>query len=189
MPDAVVEIVGLEELQRALRASDAQMGRALRSGLQRGAAVVRLEAQRNLKDNRSYITGKLSRSIRPGSVTGTGLGQSIAVGIAPGFGSPSRGHSGPKGAGYNPTGRRNVSDPQDYGPVVERGSGPRRIVARRAKTLAFTVGDETLFRRSVNHPGTRAKPFLVPALTEHVDRINAEMRAAFDVALRAIGRR
>lgn len=189
MPEAVVTIIGLEELQRDLRASDRAMAAALRAALQRGGQYVRAEAQANLRRNDSYVTGKLSRSIRSEGVRGVGLNQSVAVGIAPGMGSPSRGHSGPKGGAFNPRALRNTADPADYGPVVERGSGPRTIEPRNAKALRFVVGGETVFARRVNHPGTRAKPFLVPALTQNAGEVMAEMRRAFDAVLGRIGRR
>lgn len=184
MPDAVVEIVGLDALQRAFRATDRQMDKALHDGLQAAGLTVRKEAQ----DRVPYVTGKLSRAIRPGPVEGHGTAQSITVGIAPGGGSPSRGRSGGIGAATNPGGRRNEGDPQTYGPVVERGSGPRTIRARNGRSLMFTIGGETLFRRSVNHPGTRAHPFLVPALTENVDLISRRIFARVEAVLVGFGR-
>jgi hypothetical protein len=185
VPDATVHIDGLEELQRALKASDRAMAAGLRSGLSAAGQTVRSEAQQRVP----YVTGKLSRAIRPGSVQGTGLAQSIEVGIAPGMGSPSRGRSGPKGAATNPSGGQNTSDPQVYGPVVERGSGPRVIRPRTAKALRFTVGGSVVFAKVVNHPGTRAKPFLVPALTENVDLVSRRIFTAIERVVADIARK
>ena len=60
-----------------------------------------------------------------------------------------------------------------YAAAVEYGTGPHTIVPRRAKVLAWggarTLGGRlragsrpTHFARRVRHPGTRAKPYLVP---------------------------
>jgi hypothetical protein len=44
-----------------------------------------------------------------------------------------------------------------YARVVEAGSAPHVITAKRAKALRFTIGKKVLFRRRVNHPGTTGK--------------------------------
>lgn len=60
-----------------------------------------------------------------------------------------------------------------YAAAVEFGSRPHVIVPKRAKTLAWggarTLGGRlragsraTNFAKRVNHPGTRAQPFLIP---------------------------
>lgn len=51
----------------------------------------------------------------------------------------------------------------NYAAAVENGSGPRVIRPRRKKALKFEIGGRTVFAKSVNHPGTRARPFLRPA--------------------------
>ena len=43
---------------------------------------------------------------------------------------------------------------------IRYGTKPHVIRAKSAKALKFRVGGETLFRRSVLHPGTPAKPIL-----------------------------
>lgn len=48
----------------------------------------------------------------------------------------------------------------DYAVYVHQGTRPHVIRPRRAKVLRFPVGGRTVFARSVNHPGTRARPFL-----------------------------
>ena len=50
-----------------------------------------------------------------------------------------------------------------YAAAVHEGSRPHRIVARRAKALRFMMGGEVVFRKSVWHPGTKARPFLTNA--------------------------
>jgi hypothetical protein len=89
-------------------------------------------------------TGNLRRSIRIGTVS-----ESSASIIAGGRG----------GVGY--------------AAIVERGSRPHVIVPRNRKVLAWggnrrlsgslrTGARATNFARRVNHPGTRAKPYLLP---------------------------
>jgi hypothetical protein len=68
-----------------------------------------------------------------------------------------------------------------YAAAVEFGSGPRIIVPRRAKVLAWG-GERTLggrlrkgaranhFARRVKHPGTRAKPYLRPGVLTALQR-------------------
>jgi hypothetical protein len=61
-----------------------------------------------------------------------------------------------------------------YAAAVEYGSRPHVILPKRAKALAWggprtlggrlrSGGTPTNFARRVNHPGTRAKPYLIPA--------------------------
>jgi hypothetical protein len=51
-----------------------------------------------------------------------------------------------------------------YAAAVHDGTKPHTIRARRKKALRFTIGDETIFVRSVRHPGTKARPWLYEAL-------------------------
>ena len=99
-------------------------------------------------------TGNLGRTIRIGSMTDTHV--EVTAG-----------------------GTLNVG----YAAAVEFGSRPHVIVPRRAKALAWgggrTLGGRlragsqaTHFARRVNHPGTRAQPYLIPA---------------FEKALRVVG--
>jgi hypothetical protein len=101
-------------------------------------------------------TRKLERSLGSGKVEGTGQSQYLRVGVRPGFSAPTRGPSGKRGKATNPKGTWNRGDPQVYGPVVERGRKDGSVLAR---------------------------PFLVPALTDNVARINAEVHRAIEKAL------
>jgi hypothetical protein len=47
-----------------------------------------------------------------------------------------------------------------YAAAVHEGSRPHVIRARRAKALHFVWHGREVFFRKVNHPGTRARPFL-----------------------------
>jgi hypothetical protein len=48
----------------------------------------------------------------------------------------------------------------DYAAAVHEGSRPHIIRARRADALHFWWQGREVFRKSVFHPGTRARPFL-----------------------------
>lgn len=50
-----------------------------------------------------------------------------------------------------------------HAPYVEFGTGPHVIKARNKKALAFKAGGQTVVVRQVNHPGTKAQPFVKPA--------------------------
>jgi hypothetical protein len=74
-----------------------------------------------------------------------------------------------------------------YARVVEAGSEPHVITAKRAKALRFTIGKKVLFRRRVNHPGTtgrwvfkRAKEWLEP-------QVRSEFRAVVQRIMNRVG--
>ena len=54
-----------------------------------------------------------------------------------------------------------------YAPFVHDGTRPHRITPRNAGgVLRFRMGGRIVYARYVNHPGTRARPFLDRALRE-----------------------
>lgn len=54
-----------------------------------------------------------------------------------------------------------VTATANYAAAVHEGTRPHVIRARNAKALKFPGPDgRPIFRRSVNHPGTRPRPFL-----------------------------
>ncbi|MCV7424338.1 hypothetical protein H7K45_27705 [Mycobacterium yunnanensis] len=53
-----------------------------------------------------------------------------------------------------------VGDDARYAAAVHEGSRPHIIRPRSAKALRFNIGGRTVFATRVNHPGTRARPFL-----------------------------
>jgi hypothetical protein len=55
-------------------------------------------------------------------------------------------------------------DTSDHAKFIDEGTKPHVIRAKHARALAFTVGGARLFRRVVNHPGTKARPFVAPAM-------------------------
>lgn len=54
----------------------------------------------------------------------------------------------------------------EYAGFVNDGTAPHIIRPRRAQVLRFNVGGRTVYAKVVNHPGTRARPFLDRALRE-----------------------
>lgn len=55
--------------------------------------------------------------------------------------------------------RVNFFDRVSYGGFVITGTKPHMIKAKGDGVLRFTVGGQTVFARSVQHPGTRANPY------------------------------
>ena len=53
-----------------------------------------------------------------------------------------------------------------YAPYVEEGTRPHTIRPRTKTVLRFKMGNRIVYAREVNHPGTRARPFLSRALAE-----------------------
>jgi len=48
--------------------------------------------------------------------------------------------------------------------ILDKGSRPHVIRAKRKKALRFVVNGKVVFRRQVNHPGTRGSGFLTRSL-------------------------
>ena len=55
---------------------------------------------------------------------------------------------------------------KDYGVFVEEGTRAHIIKPKNKSFLRFYIGGNPVFAKKVNHPGTKAKPFLEPALKE-----------------------
>ena len=51
----------------------------------------------------------------------------------------------------------------DYALAVHNGSGPYTIRPRKGKALKFEIGGQTVFARSVRHPGTKGRPWMARA--------------------------
>ena len=51
---------------------------------------------------------------------------------------------------------------------VEYGTRAHTIRPKNKKALAFNSGNKMTFAKKVNHPGTKAKPFMEPAFNENV---------------------
>lgn len=77
-----------------------------------------------------------------------------------------------------------VGTNQEYAADVEFGTAPHTITANGSGYLRFTVDGEVIFRKSVDHPGTPAQPYLGPALDASRRYITDRLREAFANAKR-----
>ena len=59
-----------------------------------------------------------------------------------------------------------VGSDVEYAGFVNDGTRPHQIRPVRAQALRFRVGGRIVYAKVVNHPGTRARPFLDRALRE-----------------------
>lgn len=72
-----------------------------------------------------------------------------------------------------------------YAPFVEYGTPAHVILPVTKKALYWTGADHPV--RSVNHPGSKAYPYLRPALQQSIGKINSLMAAAMSAAMARIG--
>lgn len=61
----------------------------------------------------------------------------------------------------------------EYAAYVEFGTKPHVIEAKPGKTLVFVMHGQKVFAKKVNHPGTKAQPYVRPAFEEWVDTLGA----------------
>lgn len=59
-----------------------------------------------------------------------------------------------------------VAATQEYGLAVHEGTRPHVIHPRKAKALSWQSGQGRVFARSVNHPGTKPRPWLLNSLKQ-----------------------
>ena len=59
-----------------------------------------------------------------------------------------------------------------YGEFVRKGTAKHVIEARPGKALRFVIGGQVVFAKRVNHPGTKANPYHVRALSSARSRID-----------------
>lgn len=60
-----------------------------------------------------------------------------------------------------------------YAIYVELGTKPHVIEAKNGKALAFQMGGQQVVVRKVNHPGTKANPFMEEAFQAWVDSLGS----------------
>lgn len=63
-----------------------------------------------------------------------------------------------------------------YAKFVEEGTGPHRIEAKQALALHWVSKGQSMFARSVNHPGTKANPFVHAAITALMPMMTQKLR-------------
>lgn len=59
----------------------------------------------------------------------------------------------------------------DYAAAVHEGSRPHTITPKRAKFLSWGQGATRVFARSVEHPGAKARPWLLNAAKAEAGRL------------------
>lgn len=74
-----------------------------------------------------------------------------------------------------------------YAEYVEAGTRPHEIRPRYRAALRWPALGGFTFARRVRHPGTRAQPYMEPALDAVADAIVAELQAAADLAAARVG--
>lgn len=139
-----VQIKGLTQLRSRFEAIKPN------PNLMRALALTAIREQKELVPRR---TGNLARSIGLGSVTPT-YAETVAT--------------------------------ANYAVFVELGTKPHVIVPRSKKALRFApgtgstlagrprAGASVVFAKRVRHPGTRAKPFMVPGARRALTELGAE---------------
>lgn len=138
MTGRFIHISGYEELDQRLRELPGKVAaRLLRNALAAGAQIVETEALARVPRR----TGRLAETLRVRTSIQSSKGLVHARVIA--------------GNG------RDVF----YAHMVEGGTKPHVIRVKRARELAVGGhGVGVVFRREVQHPGAKARPFMVPAL-------------------------
>lgn len=156
-----IRVDGLQELDAKLKALPERLARGIvAGGLRAGARVMLAKAKQNAKSTGG--TGTLARSLvlardrnakplMPMYSIYARRGKSYRAGMRQGRQGANRQANRTSADGF-------------YAAWVEKGTRPHRIEGRNGKHLAF-VGNAgaLIFRRGVNHPGARPKPFLSTA--------------------------
>lgn len=60
---------------------------------------------------------------------------------------------------------------EKYGQYVEFGTRPHVILPKRGKVLRMKINGSDVFARRVNHPGSKAYPFMEPAYRDSAPKI------------------
>lgn len=152
--DLEYKVTGLAELDAALRDFTSKLQRRYLSRALRAGAKVIQAEARSLIQNR---TGLLARSIVVRSARRDGAASRISVGVRKG---------GKKSSAF-------------YARYVELGTRAHEIKPKRG---ALAINGRVV--RAAKHPGSRAKPFLRPALERSpqriIDAFAAELRRQID---------
>jgi HK97 gp10 family phage protein len=126
-------------------------------GLRLGAELVSVQA----KTNAPKRTGQLANSVQAEPPTGQFTAGSLSASV--GAGAP-------------------------YSAFVEFGTKPHIIRAKNKKVLRFPgAGGGFRFATQVHHPGTKAQPYLQPAVDGLADDVAEVIAEAIDDALNGLG--
>lgn len=74
--------------------------------------------------------------------------------------------------------RIKIGPTAEYAPFVEFDTRPHKITAKNGKALSFTVNGAKIVVRSVNHPGTKAQPFVRPAFDDWIKAVGPAIAEA-----------
>ena len=66
-----------------------------------------------------------------------------------------------------------------YAPIIELGSRPHRIRARRCKALRFEVDGEIVYAKYVTHPGTKPQRIMARSISEASKALSRELSKIF----------
>ena len=152
-----IRIEGLAELNDRLAQLPERIAKKIvAAGLRTGARVILRQAKLNAK--RTGGSGTLYRAVtlaRDRKSTSATPMYSI-------YTRRGRSYQANMRQGRQGSNRRRNRNNMDgfYGPFVEFGTRPHQIKARPGKALAFQGAGGMVFRRSVNHPGSRPRPYL-----------------------------
>lgn len=118
--------------------------------------TIAYKAQVNLKTNKSYQTGRLSSSLQ----------KDIKL--------------------NKPAFSGKVGSPLEYASYVEFGTPPHIIEVKTKKVLARYTGTTggkagfQIFGKRVNHPGSKAKPYLFPAVESERKKFEQRIKKVTD---------
>lgn len=156
MADQLVKFQGIPEVNQALDALGKRIGgRFLRAVLTKAARPLVVAAKRNASN--ADVTGDTTKSI--GVIRARVSEKNASVQVGPRRGKPYKGHT---------------AHLQEY------GTAPHTITAKPGKFLATPFGP----RKTVQHPGAAAQPFMRPAVDEQLPNVLAEIRRGLQEALR-----
>ena len=79
-----------------------------------------------------------------------------------------------------------IGSNEQYAPWVEFGTKPHKIRARNAKVLAFQGAGGTVFRREVNHPGTRGARMFGDAMDASEGAVRGSVRGLIDRIMKRV---
>ncbi|MEH6957220.1 HK97-gp10 family putative phage morphogenesis protein [Neobacillus drentensis] len=77
--------------------------------------------------------------------------------------------------------RAKIGTNLEYAPVIEEGSKPHKIKRNDGKPLKIKIDGKWVTVDEVNHPGTKAQPFLRPAIDENAGEIQERIRRGMGV--------
>ena len=150
-----MQLGGAAEIESLLRKLPEKVAKkVVVSSLRQGGNVIAKQAKANLASHDSIKTGALAASIKTITVRNPTQGAAqVKVGVVGKKLNVIRpGETKPRGIG-----------PGTYAKWVEFGTGEHRIEAN-GTALAWDAGGSTVFTRTVDHPGAKAKPFIRPAV-------------------------